>query len=169
MALVAVSHPQVAAADARSVRHAHGAPMPVWVKMIWTAFVVITVAMAIYIFVWIGALAGGCGNDMLASIPSPSGGRKLVIFQRACGATTGFSTQASLLPAHDRLRGSGNVFIADTDHGKAPSGPGGGPQLDARWTAEDTLELRYHPQARVFLADSAQPGVRIRFVKDSAL
>jgi hypothetical protein len=73
--------------------------MPVWVKMIWTAFVVITVAMAIYIFVWLGALAGGCGNDMLATIPSPSGGRKLVIFQRACGATTGFSTQASLLPA----------------------------------------------------------------------
>jgi hypothetical protein len=143
--------------------------MPVWVKMIWTAFVVITVAMAMYIFLWVGALAGGCGNDMLATIPSPSGGRKLIIFQRDCGATTGFSTQASLLPAHDQLRGSGNVFVADSDHGKAPSGPGGGPPLDARWIAEDTLELRYHPQARVFLADSVQPGVIIRFVKDSAL
>jgi hypothetical protein len=143
--------------------------MPVWVKMIWTAFVVITVAMAIFIFVWVGALAGGCGNDTLATISSPSGDRKLVIFQRDCGATTGFSTQASLLPAHDRLRGSGNVFIADTDHGKAPSGPGGGPQLGARWIAEDTLELRYHPQARVFLADAVQSGVIIRFVKDSAL
>jgi hypothetical protein len=143
--------------------------MPVWVKMIWTAFVVITVAMALYIFLLIGALMGGCGNDLLATIPSPRGSRKLVIFQRDCGATTGFSTQASLLPAHERLRGSGNVFIADTDHGKAPSGPVGGPQLDARWIAEDTLELRYHPQARVFLADSAQPDVLIRFVKDSAL
>lgn len=143
--------------------------MPVWVKMIWTAFVVITAAMAIYIVVWIGALVSACRNDMLATIPSPSGGRKLVIFQRSCGATTGFSTQASLLPARDRLRGSGNLFIADTDHGKAPSGRGGGPQLDAQWLAEDTLELRYHPQARVFLADSMQAGVMIWFVKDSAL
>jgi hypothetical protein len=141
--------------------------MPVWVKMTLTAFVVISVAMALYIFLWIGALAGGCGNDMLATIPSPSGGRKLVIFQRDCGATTGFSTQASLLPAHDRLRGSGNVFIADTDHGKAPSGPGGGPQLTARWIAEDTLELRYHPQARVFLADSVHQGISIQYVQDS--
>ena len=142
--------------------------MPIWVKMIWTAFVVITVTMALYIFLWIGALAGGCENDMLATIPSPSGGRKLVIFQRDCGATTGFSTQASLLPAHDRLRGSGNVFIADADHGKAPSGPGGGPQLSARWIGEDTLELRYHPQARVFRADSVQQGIFIRYVKQSS-
>ena len=54
--------------------------MPLWVKMIWTAFVVLTVAMALYTFLWIGTLAGGCGNDMLATIPSPSGGRKLVFF-----------------------------------------------------------------------------------------
>jgi hypothetical protein len=158
----------VAAADARSVRHAHGALMPDWVKAILTAVVVITVPVALIIFGLLGGF-GGCGNDLLKTISSPSGGRKLVIFQRDCGATTGFSTQASLLPARDRLRGSGNVFIADTDHGRAPSGPGGGPQLDARWIAEDMLELRYHPQARVFLADSVQPGVTIRFVKDSAL
>src|SRR5918992_4542304 len=128
--------------------------MPLWLKMILTGLVVITGAFALYIFLWVGALAGGCGNELLKSIASPDGRRKLVIFQRDCGATTGFSTQASLLPAGDGLRGSGNVFIADTDHGKAPSGPGGGPQLAARWIAKDTLELRYHPRARLFVADS---------------
>jgi hypothetical protein len=140
--------------------------MPVWVKMIWTAFVVITVAMGLYLILLIVTLAGGCRNEMLATIPSPGGVRKLVIFQRDCGATTGFSTQASLLAADDRLRGSGNVFIADTDHGKAPSGRGGGPGLAARWIAEDTVELRYDPLARVLLADSVQGGVTIHYVTE---
>jgi hypothetical protein len=142
--------------------------MPDWLKVIVTAVILITGSVAIMIFGLIGGF-GGCGNDLLETVTSPSGGRKLVIFQRDCGATTGFSTQASLLPAGDPLRGSGNVFIADTDHGKAPGGPGGGPQLAARWIAEDTLELRYHPQARIFRADSVQRGITIRYVTDSTL
>jgi hypothetical protein len=141
--------------------------MPDWLKAILTAVVVLAVALAIYMYVWVRALEGGCGNDLLATMSSPSGGRQLVIFQRDCGATTGFSTQASLLPAGEPLREGGNVFIADTDHGKAPSGPGGGPQLAARWIAEDTLELRYHPRARIFLADSAYQDITIRYVQDS--
>jgi hypothetical protein len=120
-------------------------------------------------YLWVRAWEVGCGNDLLETLSSPSGGLKLVIFQRDCGATTGFSTQASLLGVSDTLQGSGNVFIADTDRGKAPSGPGGGPQLAARWIAKDTLELRYHPQARIFLADSVQRGITIRYVKDSTL
>jgi hypothetical protein len=143
--------------------------MPLWLKMIWTSFVVIGGALVLYILLWVVTLAGACGNDLIRTLASPDGGRKLVIFQRDCGATTGFSTQASLLPAGDRLRGSGNLFIADTDHGKAPSGPGGGPQLAARWIAKDTLELRYHPRARIFRADSVQQGITIRYVKDSTL
>ena len=143
--------------------------MPVWLKMILTAVVVITVPIAIMLYYLLAGFGTLCNNDLLATHSSPNGGRKLVIFQRDCGATTGFSTQASLLTLRDPLRGKGNVFIADTDRGKAPSGPGGGPQLAARWITEDTVELRYHPQARVFLADSGQPGVTIRYVKDSAL
>ena len=132
--------------------------MPVWLKAILTAVVVITVPLAIMMYVLVAGFGSLCNNDLLETISSPSGGRKIVIFQRDCGATTGFSTQASLLPVGDPLRGSGNVFIADTDHGKAPSGPGGGPQLAARWIGDDTLELRYHPQARVFRADSVHKG-----------
>ena len=143
--------------------------MPDWLKAILTAVVVIAVALAAYMYLWVRAWEGACGNDLLATLSSPRAGPKLIIFQRDCGATTGFSTQASILGASDTLQGSGNVFIADTDHGKAPSGPGGGPQLAARWISRDTLELRYHPQARVFRADSAQRGVTIRYVKDSTL
>ena len=65
-----------------------------------------------------------CGNEVVAQYPSPNGLERLVVFQRDCGATTGFSTQASILPIGKGLKDdSGNVFIADTDHGAAPSGP----------------------------------------------
>jgi hypothetical protein len=143
--------------------------MPVWVKVILTAFVVITVPLALILFGLTAGFGTLCNTDLLQTISSPSGRRKLVVFQRDCGATTGFSTQASLLTARDHLTGKGNVFIADTDRGKAPSGPGGGPRLAASWIAEDTVELRYHPNTRVFRAESVQAGVTIRYARDSAL
>jgi len=36
-----------------------------------------------------------CGNDVLTDLPSPDGKYKVVVFQRDCGATTGFSTQTT--------------------------------------------------------------------------
>lgn len=38
-----------------------------------------------------------CGNKIIQEIPSPNRKLKAVIFTRDCGATTGFSTQISLL------------------------------------------------------------------------
>ena len=85
-------------------------------------------------------LSDVCGNDLVAEHLSPDGKAKLLIFQRDCGATTGFSTQASLVAAEAKLSGSsGNLFIADTDHGIAPSGPGGGPDLRVRWEGPKRL------------------------------
>lgn len=100
-----------------------------------------------------------CDNTLLVEVPSPSGTRKAVVFQRSCGATTGFSTQVSVLPAGGKLRGAaGNVFVAETDHGAAPSGPGGGPVVESVWIAEDRLLIRHHRLARVFVSEAA-PGV----------
>ena len=90
-----------------------------------------------------------CGNDPIAEYVSPDGGAKLVVFQRDCGATTGFSTQASLVRPDAKLPGSsGNLFIADTDHGIAPSGPGGGPELRVRWDGPKRLLLQHHAKLR---------------------
>jgi hypothetical protein len=46
----------------------------------------------------ISALEDLCGNDPISETPSPNGQMKVVVFQRDCGATTGFSTQVSVLP-----------------------------------------------------------------------
>lgn len=109
-------------------------------------------------------LAGDCGNEPISEIQSPDKSLKVIIFQRDCGATTGFSTQVSILPATRSLPNeSGNALVADTDHGKAPSGPGGGPEVFAEWKSSRELVLRLHPSARTFGIDTTRPQkIRVR-------
>jgi len=105
-----------------------------------------------------------CGNVVIAQYPSPSGEQKLVVFQRSCGATTGFTTQASLLRVDEAFSNrSGNVFSADTDHGLAPAVPGGGPELLASWQNSRTLRLSYDPRTRVFKAESSVARIDIQY------
>jgi hypothetical protein len=113
---------------------------------------------------------GGCANDQLADRPSPNGRYHAVVFQRDCGATTGFSTQVSVLAAGDSLRNEGgNAFVADDDHGAAPAGSGGGPAVSVRWLTPDTLEVRFHPRSRVFTREARVGAVAIHYVTDSTV
>jgi len=110
----------------------------------------------------------GCTNESVSDAVSPDGRRHAVVFTRDCGATTGFSTQVSVLPAGRRPSGGGNVFVADGDHGRAPARPGGGPAVRVRWLDRRTLEVRYDGRARVFKKDARHDDTNVRFVADSA-
>ena len=105
---------------------------------------------------------------MIVRIPSPDTRYDAVVFQRDCGATTGFSTEVSVLRSRDSLPSDsgGNVFVADTDHGKAPAGPGGGPGVDVRWISPDTLEIRRDPRTRVFRTATNLGGVHVIHVSN---
>ncbi|MDP3295060.1 MAG: hypothetical protein Q8M37_10010 [Nevskia sp.] len=124
---------------------------------------------AICVLVMLGGfyflVSTACINEPLQEISSPAGLLRIVVFQRDCGATTGFSTQASLLSAGQSLsdRG-GNLFVADTNHGAAPSGSHGGPIVEVVWLDAAHLRLTHHPRARVFLAVPEVGGVRAEFV-----
>lgn len=120
-------------------------------------------------FLTIGWLFGGslmpCENTPVSEIHSPDGRLKLVVFERNCGATTDFSTQASLFDRHGKLDDeAGNVFIADADHGRAPRADHGGPELHAVWLDASTLQLTHDARARVFHARAERDGVRIVYV-----
>ena len=113
-------------------------------------------------------LTGDCTNEVLAEVVSPDSTSRAVVFNRECGATTGSTTQVSIMPVGAALPdSSGNVFIADDDHGRAPSASHGGPRVDLRWATSDTLELRHHHLARVFTRETERSGVTVRFVVDS--
>ncbi|MFY9554348.1 MAG: hypothetical protein WAV47_06460 [Blastocatellia bacterium] len=112
------------------------------------------------------SLAGGCGNEVIREIESPDKKHRVVVFQRDCGATTGFSTQVSILPGTTRLpEEGGNVFACDTDHGKAPTGPGGGPPVEIEWKGNDSLLITHDYRAGIFLSADSSGGVKIIYAK----
>ena len=105
-----------------------------------------------------------CGNQTLSEHVSPDGRWKVVVFERDCGTTTGFSTQASVVRADASLpEEAGNAFTADAGHGNAPDGHGGGPELRVKWETPTRVVLSYHPGARVFLANRNVNGIEIQY------
>ena len=59
-----------------------------------------------------------CGNTISQTIYSPDKKIKAVVFERDCGAITGYSTQVTLLAASDDLPNeTGNIFIKNTQDG----------------------------------------------------
>lgn len=135
--------------------------------VLWSAGVLIVLLIAATVLstlaIWKMA-EGMCDNTPIAEYPSPEGRRRVLVFERSCGATTGFSTQASLLDADEELdSGSGNLFIADTDHGAAPSGPGGGPELSVEWKDERSLVLVHDSRVRVFKSEQRMDGIHVSY------
>jgi hypothetical protein len=111
----------------------------------------------------LGACSDRCVSTILASTSSPDGGHEAVRFQRDCGATTGFSTQISILAAGDRPSATANAFVADDDHGASETTAGEGPWVEAEWLGRDTLLIRYDATSRVFKQEATVDGVTIRY------
>jgi hypothetical protein len=105
-----------------------------------------------------------CGNEVLDRYRAPDNSVEVVVFERDCGATTGFSTQASIGEINaGTYNQSGNIFAGTTDVRKAPAGKGGGPELRVRWLDNHTVELAYHRAADVWKRTEHR-GITIRYV-----
>jgi hypothetical protein len=104
-----------------------------------------------------------CHNTVASSSLSPKGDLAAVLFQRDCGATTGFSTQISILRPDDKPTGGGNAFIADDDHGVARVGSWEGSWAEARWLAPDHLLIRYAAKSRLFKRSDSVSSVKITY------
>jgi hypothetical protein len=113
--------------------------------------------------VLIGACSDSCANTIVSRLPSPDGQREAVLFQRDCGATSGFSTQISILSRRQQLSGSGNAFSADDDHGASQAGSWGGSWAALRWLSSDRLLVRYAAKSRLFKQDENVSGVQIAY------
>ena len=133
----------------------------------------IAVGLGAFIVAAVGIAAGlvffmldeMCANTVLSESTSGDGKLKAVVFQRDCGATTGFSTQVSVVNNGSALPArAGNLFIADTDHGRSPSGPGGGREVRVAWIGPRSLRVEHHQDARVFLNEKARLGLATEYV-----
>jgi hypothetical protein len=104
-----------------------------------------------------------CQNTVASRSLAPDGALAAVLFQRDCGATTGFSTQISILRPDDQPTGGGNTFIADDDHGAARVGSWDGSWAEAKWLAPNHLLIRYAAKSRLFKRNDSVSGVKITY------
>lgn len=105
----------------------------------------------------LGAAIGGCGNlcgnDPLMAEVSPDQRHVAVVFLRDCGATTGFSTQVSILDAPANLPNeAGNVAVADGNQ------PGW-----VRWEDDGTLVVGGMNVDERYLRRTEYDGIKIRY------
>jgi hypothetical protein len=105
----------------------------------------------------IGASVSGCGeicsNEPVATIPSPSGKAKAVVFHRKCGATTDPNTQVAVIPAYGTLANiPGNTLIV-----------GGDASLEVRWVSDSSLSISGLGTAQVFKQEKSVAGVSVAY------
>lgn len=101
----------------------------------------------------LSSCGGMCGNEISQTVLSPSGSLKAVVFNRNCGATTGFNTQVSVLSAADALQNdSGNTLILD---GSVP--------LQVQWHSDSALQLSGLSTAKVFKQGRSVAGVSVSY------
>src|SRR5262245_53883356 len=100
----------------------------------------------------------GCQNSEIARVDTTDGAYSAVTFDRACGATTGPSTQISVVASGTRPEGGGNAFRADAGMPNQ-----GRPWAEARWLSERHLLIRYRRGARIFEQAPEVAGVRITY------
>jgi len=96
---------------------------------------------------------GLCRNEIGHEEYSPDRKLKAVVFKRDCGATTGFTTQVSLLGSAERLPDeAGNVFIADGD-----------PKIRVLWQSNNEVLVRFPPETKVHLKQNQAARVSVRY------
>ncbi|WP_077145017.1 hypothetical protein [Sphingopyxis sp. KK2] len=111
----------------------------------------------------VGGCDDGCGNEIITRSDATGGAHSAVMFNRNCGATTGFTTQISIVPSGEQPSGAGNAFVADDDHGAATTGDWGGPWAEMTWLAPDHLRIRYVPKSRLFKQEENVSDVKISY------
>ena len=98
--------------------------------------------------------SGMCGNEIIVETFSPDKQNKAVLFQRDCGATTGFSTQISIINAKKNLpKESGNVFIAD--------GHPDDSNVKLQWLSPKKISIEIGLKKKVFKNEHQLNGIEI--------
>ncbi|MGG3801947.1 DUF5412 family protein [Metabacillus fastidiosus] len=93
-----------------------------------------------------------CGNDIKQKVSSPNGENVAYIFERSCGATTGFSPQLSILDKDDKFKNkSGNTFRTNRD-------------FSIEWLDNKQLKVIYHKSSETYKMEKESNGIQIEYV-----
>ena len=125
-----------------------------------TPSVVISLARAVVaLALTMAAIGCACENEIVGEFSSPNGQRRVVAFQRGCGATTATAVHAMMAPSSVEKGtlpiGTGNLLIVETDR-----------RVDVKWLDDSTVEFTY-PQhesepTRTSFTDNLAASVRAK-------
>lgn len=93
-----------------------------------------------------------CESQLLQKIESPNGELKAVSYLYDCGATTGFSTQLSILNIDELIDSPGNVFISK-----------GTNKLLFKWESDTVLEIGSTKGLEIFKRETELDSVSITY------
>lgn len=93
-----------------------------------------------------------CENTPRSEAISPDGRRKIVVFSRDCGATTGFNSQGTIVRVGDPYPTSGGtVFISNQE------------DVVVTWDLPSLITVRITKGSHVFKQETLVDGVTIKY------
>ncbi len=97
-----------------------------------------------------------CSNEVFRQVDSPDKKHKAVVFQRDCGATTGFSTQITVHKLNEYLENeAGNVLIAKGH----PNESG----FELAWLNSTTLQIKNTKNAKQYKNEVKIGSVAVQY------
>jgi hypothetical protein len=118
-------------------------------------FITIIVIIAVYFagkYALDAFLGDMCGNDIKQKIPSPNGQNIAYVFERSCGATTGFSLQLSILYKDEKFENeSGNTIRTDKE-------------FSIEWANNKSLKVIYDKSSETYKMDKKVNGIKIQYI-----
>ena len=113
------------------------------IKKLLYVLLIITIIGAVYMYI-VWGLDDMCENEIVEELQAPNKKFKAVIFIRDCGATTGYSTQVSILESSDQLGNHpGNTFILSDKIGNGLSFDKGGAKIKVMWSDDHSLKVYF--------------------------
>jgi hypothetical protein len=125
-----------------------------WIAVVFLVAVCVTIGGgALYIRFFMSAV-GHCETVVRSSIPSPDGRKAIVIFERECGATVPFNTQASIAPAGGSFSSEKNpaFFVVS-----------GTQDIVARWRGDRAVEIAVIPGGDIFRSEQSVGDVEVEY------
>jgi hypothetical protein len=123
-------------------------------------FIIILIGSFILIFI----LRISCANAVAEEVFSPDKKYKIVVFERNCGATNDFSTQISILDSDEDLGNeNGNLFVGDSDHGRAILSDKNVIHTNINWQNNKTILIEVDSSARIFVNKTYYRGFKILY------
>jgi hypothetical protein len=126
---------------------------------IFSVCIVFLAAGALYVAMFVSLFAGACANTVWQKAANPEVQTTAFFFERNCGATTGFSTQLSIVRGDELPDEGGNVLVID----------GYFDEMKIEWKGADMLVVSNVPaNARVFRRVKAIDGVTVEYLPTSS-